>query len=86
MSAEPLRRSDRIRPLDAMRAMRALLRNPDDTALVFEIIEALSGRTRARVFERLEHEHAAAAGDHEPIAPRIVGAGSRLRRGVACGG
>jgi ubiquinone biosynthesis protein COQ4 len=52
MNATPPHRSDRIRPLDALRAMRALLRNPDDTALVFEIIEALSGRTRARVFER----------------------------------
>jgi len=46
------RHSDRIRPLDALRAMRGLLRNPDDTALVFEIIEALSGRTRTRVFDR----------------------------------
>jgi ubiquinone biosynthesis protein COQ4 len=44
--------SDRIRPLDAMRAMRGLLRNPDDTALVFEIIEALSGKSRTRVFDR----------------------------------
>src|SRR5262245_66362309 len=52
MPASTLRRSDRIRPLDALRAIRALLRNPDDTALVFEIIEALSGRTRARAFER----------------------------------
>jgi ubiquinone biosynthesis protein COQ4 len=52
MNANPPRRSDRIRPLDALRAIRALIRNPDDTALVFEIIEALSGRTRARVFER----------------------------------
>ena len=33
------RHSDRIRPLDALRAIRGLLRNPDDTALVFEIIE-----------------------------------------------
>ena len=30
----------------------ALIRNPDDTALVFEIIEALSGRSRTRVFDR----------------------------------
>jgi ubiquinone biosynthesis protein COQ4 len=47
------RKSDRIRPLDALRAMRGLLANPDDTALVFEIIEALSGRTRTKVFDRL---------------------------------
>jgi ubiquinone biosynthesis protein COQ4 len=46
------RHSDRIRPLDALRAMRGLLANPDDTALVFEIIEALSGRTRTKVFDR----------------------------------
>jgi ubiquinone biosynthesis protein COQ4 len=46
------RNSDRIRPLDALRAIRGLLKNPDDTALVFEIIEALSGRTRTRVFDR----------------------------------
>jgi ubiquinone biosynthesis protein COQ4 len=45
-------RSERIRPLAALRAIRALIRNPDDTALVFEIIEALSGRTRTRVFDR----------------------------------
>jgi len=46
------RNSDRIRPLDALRAMRGLLKDPDDTTLVFEIIEALSGRTRTRVFDR----------------------------------
>jgi ubiquinone biosynthesis protein COQ4 len=46
------RHSDRIRPLDALRAIRALIRNPDDTALVFEIIEALSGKSRTRVFDR----------------------------------
>ena len=40
MKAPASRHSDRIRPLDALRAIRALIRNPDDTALVFEIIEA----------------------------------------------
>src|SRR5688572_5788867 len=44
--------SDRIRPLAALRAIRGLLRNPDDTALVFEIIEALSGKSRTRVWDR----------------------------------
>jgi ubiquinone biosynthesis protein COQ4 len=48
----PPRHSDRIRPLAALRAIRALIANPDDTALVFEIIEALSGRSRTRVFDR----------------------------------
>jgi ubiquinone biosynthesis protein COQ4 len=52
MTETPPRRSGRIRPLDALRAIRALIRNPDDTALVFEIIEALSGRSRTRVFDR----------------------------------
>ncbi len=46
------RHPDRIRPLDALRAIRALIRNPDDTALVFEIIEALSGKSRTRIFDR----------------------------------
>ncbi len=42
----------RIRPLQAGRAIRALLRDPDDTAQVFRIVEALSGRTGERVFRR----------------------------------
>jgi ubiquinone biosynthesis protein COQ4 len=44
--------SDRIRPLDALRAIRALIRNPDDTARVFDVIDALSGRAGPRLFER----------------------------------
>ena len=43
---------DRVRPLDALRAVRALVRDPDDTARVFDVIDALSGRTRQRVFRR----------------------------------
>jgi len=46
------RRPRRIRPLEAWRAMRALLADPDDTARVFDIIDALSGRTRDRAFRR----------------------------------
>src|SRR5262245_11501476 len=46
------RHPERIRPLAALRAIRALIKNPDDTALVFDIIEALSGRTRTRVGNR----------------------------------
>ena len=42
----------RIRPLDAWRALRELLRNPDDTKQVFKIIDALSGRSGERMFER----------------------------------
>lgn len=45
-------RSTRIRPLVALRAIRALLRDPDDTAKVFDVIDALSGRSGERVFAR----------------------------------
>jgi ubiquinone biosynthesis protein COQ4 len=41
-----------MRPLLALRAMRALLRNPDDTARVFDVIQALGGRNGERAFER----------------------------------
>lgn len=39
--------------LAAMRAMRALLANPDDTALVFVIIRALSGSSFERLYQRV---------------------------------
>lgn len=42
----------RIRPLDAWRALRALVRNPDETKHVFELIDALSGRSGERLYER----------------------------------
>jgi len=42
----------RIRPLVAWRAIRALLRDPDDTKRVFDVIDALSGRSGERLFER----------------------------------
>ena len=44
--------SRRIRPLAALRAIRALIRNPDDTARVFDVIQALSGTTGERLFTR----------------------------------
>ena len=43
---------NRIRPLEALRAIRALLRDPDDTARVFDIIRALSGNSGQRSFRR----------------------------------
>lgn len=43
---------DRIRPVAALRALRALIRDPDDTARVFEVVDALSGRSGARLYER----------------------------------
>ncbi|HEX6242450.1 MAG TPA: Coq4 family protein [Polyangiales bacterium] len=46
--------STRFRPLEALRALRALLRDPDDTAQVFRIISAVSGGARARMLRRLQ--------------------------------
>lgn len=42
----------RVQPLRALRAIRSLIRNPDDTGLVFEIIDALSGNAGERSFQR----------------------------------
>ena len=47
---------NRIRLGDATRAMRALLQDPDDTAQVFRIIEALSGKNGERTLERLRRK------------------------------
>ena len=44
----------RLRPLDAWRAIRALLRDPDDTRQVFKIVDALSGNAGARIFRRFQ--------------------------------
>ena len=42
----------RIQPLRALHAIRALIANPDDTAKVFDIIDALSGNAGERTFQR----------------------------------
>lgn len=57
-AATPLPRAERIQPLAALRAIRALIRDPDDTARVFDVIDALSGRSKARVFRRFERSEA----------------------------
>ena len=44
---------NQIKPLAAWRAMRELLRNPDDTAQVFHIIEALKGDSLGGAVKRL---------------------------------
>ncbi|HEX6240027.1 MAG TPA: Coq4 family protein [Polyangiales bacterium] len=46
-------RRTRYRPLDALRALRALSRDPDDTGQVFKIVAALSGDTQGRILRRL---------------------------------
>lgn len=43
----------RIRPIKAVRSMRALIANPDATGEVFKIIEALKGGSLARAVERM---------------------------------
>jgi ubiquinone biosynthesis protein COQ4 len=52
MEATPTTPRPRIRPLEAWRALRILLANPDDTKQVFRIIDALSGRSGERLFAR----------------------------------
>ena len=45
---------NRIRPLEAWRAIRALIRDPDDTGQVFRVIRALAGNGQERLFRRFE--------------------------------
>lgn len=53
--------SMRVRPLDALRGIRALLRDPDDTAKVFDIIDALAGRSVEYAFNRFRKTEQGAA-------------------------
>lgn len=46
-------RSERLRPLLALRAFQKLIRNKEDTAQVFEIMRALSGRSVSRGYHRM---------------------------------
>lgn len=61
--------STRFRPLMALRALRALLRDPNDTAQVFTIISALSGGARQRVLKRLRST---------PVGRRVLAEGTPL--------
>lgn len=56
----PRRHSSRIRFADAARAMKALTQNPDDTAQVFRIIEALSGNSGFRNLQRFKRTRSGA--------------------------
>lgn len=42
-----------LRPLNALRSMRTLLADPDDTAQVFHIIRALTGSSFERLYQRV---------------------------------
>ena len=46
-------RPQRLEPLTAFRAFRKLIRDKEDTAQVFEIMRALSGRSIARGYDRM---------------------------------
>jgi ubiquinone biosynthesis protein COQ4 len=46
-------RPQRLEPLKAFRAFRRLVRNKEDTAQVFEIMQALSGRSIGRGYNRM---------------------------------
>lgn len=46
-------RPQKLRPLKALSAFRKLIRNKEDTAQVFEIMRALSGRSIARGYGRM---------------------------------
>lgn len=61
MEPQPSKR--RIRPLAAWRAIRALIQNPDDTGQVFRVIDALSGNSGERTFQRFRRD---------PIGARIL--------------
>ncbi len=50
----------RVRPLVALRALRALLRDPDDTPRVFEVVDALTGASGRRLLERFRRAPTAA--------------------------
>lgn len=44
--------SNPVRPLEALRGIRELIRNPDDTKQVFRVIRSLAGKSIERSFER----------------------------------
>lgn len=69
-----------IQPLVALRAMRTLLANPDDTAQVFHIVRALSGDSFERLYQRTlaDPSGARVLGEQRDILP-ILKDRERLR-------
>ncbi|MFM7274170.1 MAG: Coq4 family protein [Gammaproteobacteria bacterium] len=49
----PFHPANRIRPIVALRAVRALIRNPDSTGEVFKVIEALKGGSLQQAVDRM---------------------------------
>ena len=52
MSAAVFATDTRLRPLTAIRAVRALKANPEDTSQIFVIFRALRGRSGEKIFRR----------------------------------
>lgn len=52
---------NRIRPLVALRAMRKLVENPDDTAQAIVVVGALAGNSGKRLFQRFRRSPRSAA-------------------------
>jgi ubiquinone biosynthesis protein COQ4 len=69
-----LRSATRFRPLEALRAMIALSRDPDDTGQVFKIVAALSGNTQQRILLRLKASEAGQRllRERRPLVPVLV--------------
>src|ERR1700757_2612772 len=59
----------RLRPLEAIRAVRQLLANPGDTALVFTIFRALRGKSGIRAYRRFAAS---------PAGRKVIGENRRL--------
>jgi ubiquinone biosynthesis protein COQ4 len=55
-----MERSTRLRPLDAWRAIRTLVENPDDTAQAFRVVAALSGKSGERLYRRFRRSESGA--------------------------
>jgi ubiquinone biosynthesis protein COQ4 len=68
------RSSTRFRPLDALRALGALSRDPDDTGQVFKIVAALSGNTQQRVLRRLKQSEVGQrlVREQKPLVPLLA--------------
>jgi ubiquinone biosynthesis protein COQ4 len=51
----------RLKPFDALRAMRRLMADPEDTSQIFSIFRALRGRSGIKAFRRFQHSPIGAA-------------------------
>ena len=65
--------SHRLRPIAALRAVRHLMRNREDTQQVFLLVEALRGRTTLRQFARFRQTETGRAvlGEHRRLLDRL---------------